>query len=42
MKKKDEGENDNNKNEEENEDCCSKMTNLYCQDYYDKKELLNF
>ena len=40
--KKDEGENDNNKNKEENEDCCSKMTNLYCQDYYDKKELLNF
>ena len=28
--------------EEENEDCCSNMTNLYLQDYCDKKGLISF
>ena len=29
-------------NDEENEDCCSKMTNLYIQDEYERKELNEF
>lgn len=32
---------DENENEE-NEDCCSKMTNLYVQDEYERKELNDF
>ena len=32
---------DENENEE-NEDCCSKMSNLYAQDEYERKELNDF
>jgi len=33
---------DENRDENENEDCCSKMTNLYVQDEYERKELNDF
>ena len=37
-----EDENRDQSENEENEDCCSKMTNLYAQDEYERKELNDF